>query len=208
MLLDISLWFCSHFKLNFFQTNFIFIWLWLLYIGSRGCFLDKSPNYFIAEAPSHPLLNLPFKFILPDTNCFVSFQRDLHWISNSGKIVVLETFCEYGKVTKGVLFTRTMILLTSLSLQWLQLYHSLHLAPSDKAFLFPNVKNTHLVWKQYWTDDEVTSAVRTFSRIRMRASIPRESMGYNTKGKGVKPEGKSMLTPPPPKKNKHRFSQC
>ena len=38
-----------------------FIWLWLLCIGSHGCFPVKPPKYFIAEAPSNPLLNFPFK---------------------------------------------------------------------------------------------------------------------------------------------------
>ena len=35
-----------------------------IYISSRGCFPVKSPNHFIAEAPSNPLLNLPFKNML------------------------------------------------------------------------------------------------------------------------------------------------
>ena len=42
------------------SSDFIFTWLWLLCGYSHGCFPVKSPNYFIAEAPSNPLLNLPF----------------------------------------------------------------------------------------------------------------------------------------------------
>ena len=34
----------------------------IIIIGSHGCFPVKSPNYLIAEAPSNPLLNLPFKW--------------------------------------------------------------------------------------------------------------------------------------------------
>ena len=33
----------------------------LLCINSHGCFPAISPNYFSAEAPSKPLLNIPFK---------------------------------------------------------------------------------------------------------------------------------------------------
>ena len=33
-------------------------------ISSHGCFPVKSPNYFSAEAPSKPLLILPFKVLL------------------------------------------------------------------------------------------------------------------------------------------------
>ena len=45
------------------------------------------------------------------------------------------------------------------------------LAPS--IVCSPNMKN-NLARKQYWTDHEVIF-LRTFSRIRMRASIPRNS---------------------------------
>ena len=51
--------------------------------------------------------------------------------------------------------------------------YSPDLAPSH-YFLFPNMKK-HLAGKQYTTNDEVISAVDEFLRIRMRASIPRES---------------------------------
>ena len=34
------------------------------YASVHGCFPVKFPNYFIAEAPSNPLLNLPFNWIL------------------------------------------------------------------------------------------------------------------------------------------------
>ena len=54
-------WFCSHIYTEFSQTNFIFIWLWLLYISLHGCFPVESPNYLIPEALSNPLLNLSFK---------------------------------------------------------------------------------------------------------------------------------------------------
>ena len=33
----------------------------IILLSSHGCSTVKSPNYFIAEAPSNPLLNLPFK---------------------------------------------------------------------------------------------------------------------------------------------------
>ena len=54
------------------------MWLWLLCISSHGCFPVKSPNYFSAEAPSHPLLNLPFKaaiiFGSPEHLTFLSYK--------------------------------------------------------------------------------------------------------------------------------------
>ena len=56
--------FCSHFQTEFSQTNFIFIWLRLSCISWYGCFPVKLPNHFIAEAPSNPLLNLPFNFFI------------------------------------------------------------------------------------------------------------------------------------------------
>ena len=61
-------------KLIFFllQTNFIFIWLWLFCIRLRGCFPIESPKYFIAEAPSFPLLILSFW----TTDCYYRFQLE------------------------------------------------------------------------------------------------------------------------------------
>ena len=57
-------WFHSHSIHKFSHTNFISIWLWLLYASakSHGCFPVKSPNYFLAEAPSNPILILSLKF--------------------------------------------------------------------------------------------------------------------------------------------------
>ena len=59
-------WVCSHFKQNFVKLTFF----WLC-IGSLGCFPVKSPNDFIAEVPSNPILNLPFKEIACDVICII-----------------------------------------------------------------------------------------------------------------------------------------
>ena len=45
----------------FFLLKPILFLFGLLCISLHGCFPVKSPNYLIAEAPSNPLLNLPFK---------------------------------------------------------------------------------------------------------------------------------------------------
>ena len=63
-------WVYSHFETEFSQSNFIFIWLWLLCIGLHGCFPVKFPNYFIVEAPSNPLLILPFKSCIHSPEVF------------------------------------------------------------------------------------------------------------------------------------------
>ena len=58
--------------------------------------------------------------------------------------------------------------------------YSPDLAPSD-YFLFPNMKeNKRLAGKQYRSDDEVILQLRTFPRLRMRASLPWESKRCNT----------------------------
>ena len=49
------------FKLNFLKPTLISFGYDYLCISSHGCFPVKSPNDFIAEAPSNPLLILHFK---------------------------------------------------------------------------------------------------------------------------------------------------
>ena len=84
--LNFLFWFCSHFKLNIFQTNFIFTWLWLLCISSHGCFPVKL-NYFIAEAPSNPLLNLPFKWSPFEKECEIIVK--CYWCAHIMKYLPL-----------------------------------------------------------------------------------------------------------------------
>ena len=71
----------------------------------------------IDEIPPWHALNSTF----PDTNCIVSFQINPHWISNWGFWkVVLEIFQNcLENCRRESCFTRTMILHTSLWLQWL-----------------------------------------------------------------------------------------
>ena len=64
------------------------------------------------------------------------------------------------------------------------------LAPSD-YFLFPNIKNT-FSWEAV-SDQRWGHTCRTFARIRMRASILRESKHDNNDGKSVWTAGKTML---------------
>ena len=63
VLLELSLLILQPFLNWIFSNQLYFIWLWLLCISWHGCFPVKSPNYFMAEAPSNPLLILPFKSV-------------------------------------------------------------------------------------------------------------------------------------------------
>ena len=132
----------------------------------------------------------------PDTNCIVSFQINPHWISNSGLWKeVVETFQNgLENLQRESCFTRTMLLHTSLWLQWMMCVtvafelvdhppYSPDLAPSDYS-LFPTMKK-RLAGKQYRTTMWSYLQLRTFSRIRMRASIPQESKHCNTDGRSV-----------------------
>ena len=73
-----SVWFYSNFKLNFVKpTSFSFGYDYY----APAHFPVKSPNNFIAEVPSNPLLNLPFNNHMSDSlfNCnaklFLSLRR-------------------------------------------------------------------------------------------------------------------------------------
>ena len=128
-----------------------------------------------------------------------------HWKSNSGLWkVILETFRRWpGKLTKGDLFHhdtapahKSVVAMAAMCDCGFELVYQL--SPSIFSwlgtiyFLFPNMEK-HLAGKQYRTDDKVISAVEDFLRIRMRASIPRESKHCNTDGRNVWTAGETML---------------
>ena len=87
-------------------------------------------------------------------------------------------------------FTRAMLLHTSLWLQcvtvffnWLITFHILLIWHHLNIFCSPTWQNPHLIGKQYWTNHYLQ--LRTYSRIRMRVSMPRESKRCNTDGRSV-----------------------
>ena len=141
--------------------------------------------------------------IFPDTNCIVSFQRNLHWISNSGLwIVVLRDISKRpGKLMEGVLFHqdnvpahKSVVAMAAVHDYGFELvdHPSYSLDFGTIYFLFPNMINT---WLRSSIGPMTRSnlQLRTFSTIRIRASIPQESKRCNTNGKSGGTAGETML---------------
>ena len=142
----------------------------------------------------------------PDSNCMVSFRINPHWISNSGLWkVVLETFQNgpenwlRSPVSPGLDNApahKSVVAMAAVRDCSFELVdhppYSPDLAPSD-YFLFPNME------KNTWLGSSVGPMMRsylqlrTFSRIRMRASILQESKRCNTDGRSVWTAGETML---------------
>ena len=84
--------------------------------------------------------------------------------------------------------------------------YSLDLAPSDYIFSVPQHEKTHLAGKQYvGSRMKSYQELRSFSRIKMRASIQREAKQCNADGRSVWTAKDTML------KNKPhlvRFNHC
>ena len=158
---------------------------------------------------------------VPDANCIVSFHMNPHWISNLWLWnVVLEILRKRpGKLTKGSPVSPGHCSCTHVCdcngcCAWLWRWtgwplitlHIPDLAPFD-YFLFPNMKKPTWLGSSIGPMMRSYLQLRTFSRIRMRASIPQESKHCNTDAwkKCVDRRGEKLCW-----KKKHlvKFDQC
>ena len=129
-----------------------------------------------------------------DAYCIVSFQRNPHWMIHSGlwKVVLVRNISKQpGKLMKGVPFNqdnapahKSVVAMSAVHDCGFELVdhppYSPDLAPS--IFYSPIWKKTHLAaWEAVLGPMmRLYLQLRTFLRIRMRASIPREAKRYKT----------------------------
>ena len=148
--------------------------------GSSTCRLTKKELCHSNE--TWHALNSTF----PDTNCKISFQINLHWISTSGLWkVVLETFVNGPKDwRRESCFTRTMLLPTSLWLPWL-----LCVTVALNWFITLHI---FLIWHHLILFCSPTWQY-TWLGSSMRASLPQNSKCCNTDGRSMWTAGETML---------------
>ena len=134
--------------------------------------------------------------------CIVCFQINPQWIIHSGLWkVVLETF-QNGLENwwRETCLTMTMLLHTSLWLQWLLCVTGIELNLVDYPPYSPDLAPSIFcspTWKNMLLGSSIGPMMRsylqlrTFSRIRMRASTPRECKCCNIDGRSVWTAGKT-----------------
>ena len=173
---------------------------WLLYEGGLKVHRLTKKKLCHSNETLHAL-NSSF----PDTNSIVSFKINPHWIGNSGLCkVVLETFRERpGKLMKGVLFHqdnatahKSVVAMAAVHDCDFELVdHPPYPAWFGTIWPFSVPQNEKHTWLGSSNGLMMRSylQLRTFSRIRMRASIRQESKHCINDGRSVWAAGETML---------------